>query len=88
MKLLEPIDEVVDNINNQILYLEVVNQALLNDCGGITRYQNKACKELFSQGKSGKSRSLMLFGVHQDKPVITFYKEDSLKEYLQRNPSL
>jgi hypothetical protein len=76
LKLLEPIDELSNNINDQILYLEFALNGIVNsNAQGIIRYQNKVCKELFSQAKNGNSRSIMLFSVCQDKPVVTLYKE-------------
>jgi hypothetical protein len=45
------------------------------------------CKELFSQGKSGQSRSLVLFSFF-DRAAVSLYKEDPISDFLNKNPSL
>jgi hypothetical protein len=56
--------------------MDIVISSLVNNNGqGIAKYQNRVCKELFCQGKNGKNRSLILFDMYGEKPIITFYKE-------------
>ena len=52
------------------------------------KYQHKCCVEIFNKGKGGKSKAIIEFGMDDNHPVIVFYKENTLTEFIQENPSL
>ncbi|KRX03380.1 hypothetical protein PPERSA_12659 [Pseudocohnilembus persalinus] len=89
VKLLDCLDSSKQKIEDQIFYAELVSKALVDpQDNGIMKYQNKCCVEIFSRGKIGKSKALITFGMNEQKPVIIFYKENTLIEYLEENKPL
>ncbi|CAD8198282.1 unnamed protein product [Paramecium pentaurelia] len=89
VRLLEPLEEVGNNIYDMTIYLKIISIAMVDSSNqGIFRYQNKVCKELFSQGKNGKTKFLCQFNILLDKPTFNLYREEPLADFLLKNPSL
>ncbi|CAD8182690.1 unnamed protein product [Paramecium pentaurelia] len=89
VKLLEPLNEIGNNIYDMTIYLKIISIAMVDSNNqGIIRYQKKVCKELFSQGKSGKTKFLCQFNITHSKPTFTLFREEALADFLIKNPSL
>ena len=75
--MLETLNEKKFNIENQIMYVNIISHSMVDIKGRpIIQYQNKCQQDLFSQSGSSKSK-LLQFGIVYDKPIVIFNKNSN-----------